>query len=308
MRIIFMGSANFAVPSLNALIDSPYNVVEVVCQPDKPAGRGLKVTGCPVAQAARDAGIPLYQPASAKRHEVYEYLDELEPDLIAVVAYGKILPKEILDIPANGCINVHASLLPKYRGAAPINWAIINGETETGVTTILMNERMDAGDILLSREVVIDELDDAVELEERLEQIGAQLLIDTIGAIEDGSVEPRPQDESRATYAPMLTKQDGLIDWSLSARTINNRVRGLLPWPVAYTNVKGNLMRIFEAHASDEKTGEEPGTVLASKDHLAVATGDGILYILEVQLEGKKRMHCEDMLHGCKIEPGTKLI
>jgi methionyl-tRNA formyltransferase len=307
MRIVFMGSAGFAVPSLNALIDSDHDILEVVCQPDKPAGRGQKITACPVAQVAREAGLPLYQPQTLKGGDVVSYFENLQPDIIVVVAYGKILPSDIIDIPPRGCVNLHSSLLPKYRGAAPINWAIIDGEVETGVTTMLINERMDAGDILLSRSVMIDELDDAVELEERLEYIGAQLLLDTLKGLEEGAITPLPQDEAQSSYAPLLKKEDGLIDWSLSAREIANRVRGLVPWPVAFTHMNGKTLRIFEAHASDEDCDEEAGTVIRCEKHLAVATGKGILYPIEVQLEGKKKMHCEDMLRGCKIDVGTKL-
>lgn len=308
MRIIFMGSAGFAVPSLNALIDSDHHVLEVVCQPDKPAGRGLKVTACPVAQAAREAGLSLYQPKTLKSGDVITHLEELQTEIIVVVAYGKILPSEIIDIPPYGCVNVHSSLLPKYRGAAPINWAIIDGEEETGVTTMLINDRMDAGDILQSAPVTIDELDNAVELEERLEQVGAQLLMETLKGLEEGTIAPIPQDEAQSSYAPLLKKEDGLIDWSLTAREIANRVRGLVPWPVAFTHLDGKVLRIFEAHASDEACRAEAGTVIRCEKHLAIATGAGVLYPLEVQLEGKKRMHCEDMLRGCKVDEGTKLI
>lgn len=307
MRIIFMGSANFAVPSLEQLVESEHDVIEVVCQPDKPAGRGRKITACPVASFAREHELSLYQPTSLKRHEAFERIQELTPDMIVVVAYGKLLPSEILELPHMGCINVHASLLPKYRGAAPINWAIINGEEETGVTTMFMNEGMDEGDILLARSVDIDELDNAIEVEERLQQLGARLLIETIRDLEKGELKGMPQDGSMATYAPILSKKDGLIDWSQSAKAVANRIRGLVPWPVAYTYVDGKLLKIFEAHAASEPCHEEPGTIIRSKEHLAIATGDGVIYPIEVQLEGKKRMKCEDMLRGCPIKAGTKL-
>jgi len=305
MKIVFMGAAHFAVPSLQALIDSPHEIIEVVCQPDRPAGRGLKMTACPVGEKAKEAGLVYHQPESLKGGEEYEHLAALSPDLIVVVAYGKILPREIIDIPPLGCVNVHASLLPKYRGAAPINWAIINGEAVTGVTTMLINERMDAGDILLSCETAIDDLDNALELEERLSVMGAELLIQTIEGIENKAIEPILQDESEATYARMLKKSDGLIDWSLSAQEIADRVRGLVPWPVAYTHMDGKLLKIFEAHVSEELCDETPGTVVTCDKHLAIATGKGIIYPIEVQLEGKKKMHCEDMLRGCKIKRGT---
>jgi methionyl-tRNA formyltransferase len=307
MRIIFMGSAGFAVPSLDKLVESDYDVIEIVCQPDKPAGRGRKITACPVASFAREHKLPLFQPETLKGHEAFERIEYLAPDLIVVVAYGKLLPVEILEIPQLGCINLHASLLPRYRGAAPINWAIINGEEETGVTTMFMNEGMDEGDILLARSVDIDEFDNAIEVEERLEQLGAHLLIETIKDIIEGGLKGMPQDNSLATYAPILSKKDGLIDWSQGAQAIANRVRGLVPWPVAHTHVEGKLLKIYEAHASDEPCGEAPGTVIRSDQHLAIATGEGVIYPIEVQIEGKKRMKCEDMLRGCPIKPGTRL-
>lgn len=302
-----MGSAGFAVPSLEQLIESEYDVIEVVCQPDKPAGRGRKITACPVAEYAREQKLSLFQPASLKGHEAFERIEYLAPDLIVVVAYGKLLPIEILGVPRLGCINLHASLLPKYRGAAPINWAIINGEEETGVTTMYMNEGMDEGDVLLARSVDIDEFDNAIEVEERLEQLGAHLLIKTIKDLVEGELKGMPQADSLATYAPILSKKDGLIDWSQSAQVIANRVRGLLPWPVAHTHVEGKLLKIFEAHAGNEPCSEAPGTVICSDDHLAIATGEGVIYPIEVQIEGKKRMKCEDMLHGHPIKAGTRL-
>ena len=307
MRIVFMGSAGFAVPSLEQLQESDYDLIEVVCQPDKPAGRGRKLTACPVAEYAREHKFSLYQPASLKRHEALEHIQDLTPDMIVVVAYGKFLPLEILELPQMGCINVHASLLPKYRGAAPINWAIINGEEETGVTTMYMNEEMDEGDILLARSVDIDEFDNAIEVEERLEQLGAHLLIETIKDLKEGELKGMPQDHSLATYAPILSKKDGLIDWTMTSKQIANRVRGLVPWPVAHTNVDGKLLKIYEAHAGNEPCDVAPGTVFRSEEHLAIATGEGVVYPIEVQLEGKKRMKCEEMLRGHPIKVGTKL-
>jgi methionyl-tRNA formyltransferase len=302
-----MGSASFAVPALEELVQSSHEILEVVCQPDKPAGRGLKMHACPVAEIARSEGLTLYQPDSVRDGDVVKHFADLYPDIIIVVAYGKILPRELLEVPPFGCINLHASLLPKYRGAAPINWAIVNGETQTGVTTILLNERMDAGDILLTHQVSIDELDDAIEVEERLSLIGAQIMLDTIQAIDDEVIDPMPQNEEDATYAPMLSKNDGLIDWTMSAKEICNRVRGLLPWPVAHTYLDGKLLKIYEAHVSDEPCSAEPGEVLAAQTYLSVATGSGVLYVLEAQIEGKKKMHCEDFLRGHEVPAGTIL-
>ncbi len=307
MKLIFMGSGGFAVPCLKALIESSHEILDVVCQPDKPAGRGLKLTACPVALAAREEGLGLFQPASLKNAEAYQHMAALNPDLIVVVAYGKILPKNILDLSPRGCVNVHASLLPKYRGAAPINWAIVNGETKTGVTTMFINEKMDEGDLLLSCEIPIDELDTAPQLEGRLEILGADLLLHTLKGVEAGTIPRTPQDGELATYAPIIKKIDGLIDWTKSAREIGRRVRGFLPWPVAFTSLDGKMLKIYEAHVSDEKCDVAPGTVINAHKYLSVATGKGVLYILEAQLEGKKRMVSEALLCGHKINAGTRL-
>jgi methionyl-tRNA formyltransferase len=307
MKIIFMGSSSFAIPSLEMLISWEHEIALVVCQPDKPAGRGLSLHPCPVALFATAKGLPLFQPRVLKDSAAVSNLKRWNPDLIIVVAYGKILPQEILDLPGRGCINVHASLLPKYRGAAPINWAIVNGETKTGVTTMLINEKMDAGDILLQESTLINTDETSDGLHDRLALIGARLLIETIKGIEDKNIVPHPQDHSQATYAPILKKEDGLINWREGAGKIINLVRGMQPWPVAYTHLEGKMLRIFHAHAAFETQTEPAGTIVSAQPSIAVATGEGNLYLDEVQLEGKKRMHVSDFLRGHHIAIGTIL-
>lgn len=307
MKIIFMGSAAFAVPSLEALIESEHEVTLAVTQCDKPSGRGLKVHECPVAAHANSKKIPLFQPLKLKDDSVCAHFSDIKPDLIVVVAYGKLIPREIFCLPKFECVNVHASLLPKYRGAAPINWAVVNGEEKTGVTTMKINERMDAGDILLQEEVKIDPTETATELHDRLAAIGAKLLIRTIEGLEKKTVEPLPQDESRATYAPMLKKEDGLIDWKKSGKEIFNLIRGMQPWPVAHTHLDSKMLKIYGAVISAESGGEAPGTVVKANKNLAVATGEGTLYLTDVQLEGKKRMPVDAFLRGHKIKLGQVL-
>lgn len=304
MRIVFMGSAPFAVPSLEALLKAGHDVALVVTQCDKPAGRGLKVHACAVAECAKKNSIPLFQPATLKEPETRSKIRSAGAELIVIVAYGKILPKEVLEMPKLGCVNVHASLLPKYRGAAPINWAIARGETKTGVTTMFINERMDAGDILLQKESAIGADECAPELYERLAKTGAELLIETITGIENKTVRPRPQDEREATYAPIIKKEDGLIDWQRPAREIANLVRGMQPWPVAHTYIDGKMLKIFRAHSENppDLPSSKAGTVVEAERNLAVATGDGTLYLTDVQLEGKKRMTAEAFLRGHKIK------
>lgn len=302
-----MGSAAFAVPSIEALFASAHRVVEVVTQPDKPAGRGMKIRECPAAKVAKKLGLPLFQPGNVRGKDTIEHLRSLRPDLIVVVAYGKILPPEVISIPGYGAVNVHASLLPKYRGAAPINWAIVMGERETGVTTQLIGNKLDAGDILFSVRTPIDDSETAEELHERLAPIGARLLIETIGAIERGEAKPMPQDDAAATYAPVLKKEDGRIDWTKSAWDLFNMVRGLWPWPGTYTTVEGKILRVHKVALVETSTASMPGTIVEVSPHLEVACGDGSLRLLEVQLEGKRRMSVGDFLRGHKIEKGVLL-
>ena len=258
MRIVFMGTPDFAVPCLQAVLDDGHEVCGVFTQPDKPKGRGYTLTPPPVKELALKYNLPVYQPNSLRTGEAYEILKELAPDLIAVVAYGKILPKEILDLPPMGCVNVHGSLLPKYRGAAPIQWAVLNGDKVTGVTTMFMAEGMDTGDILLTEETEIPENETSGELFDRLKDMGARLLVKTIHGLEKGELTPIPQNEAEATHAPMLSKELSAIDWNTSAWEVHNKVRGLSPWPTAHTMFRGKRMKVLETEVFPEKNGE-PG-------------------------------------------------
>lgn len=304
LRIVFMGTPEFAVPSLRALIEVGENVVAIVTQPDKPRGRGKKLTPPPVREAALKHNIPVFQPEKIKDEPFITAISNFSPDVIAVVAYGKILPKAILDIPPKGCINVHASILPKYRGAAPINWAIINGEKETGITTMLLDEGMDTGDMLLTEKVEIRDDDTTSSLHDRLKYIGADLLIKTIKDIKSETIRPIPQDDSQATYAPMLKKEDGRIDWTMKAEEIKNLIRGLNPWPGAYTRWDGKQIKIFKAEV-EAGVKEEPGTVInISTEGIFAATGKGILLIKELQPENKNRMTASEFIKGYRIVKG----
>ncbi|MDP2681405.1 MAG: methionyl-tRNA formyltransferase [Deltaproteobacteria bacterium] len=299
-----MGTPEFAVPSLRALIEVGENVVAIVTQPDKPRGRGKKLTPPPVREAALKHNIPVFQPEKIKDEPFITAISNFSPDVIAVVAYGKILPKAILDIPPKGCINVHASILPKYRGAAPINWAIINGEKETGITTMLLDEGMDTGDMLLTEKVEIRDDDTTSSLHDRLKYIGADLLIKTIKDIKSETIRPIPQDDSQATYAPMLKKEDGRIDWTMKAEEIKNLIRGLNPWPGAYTRWDGKQIKIFKAEV-EAGVKEEPGTVInISTEGIFAATGKGILLIKELQPENKNRMTASEFIKGYRIVKG----
>lgn len=307
MKIVFMGSAAFAVPSLEALAASRHEIVEVVTQADKPAGRGMHIKACPAAEAARRLGLPVFQPKGVKDPEAIWHIRSLGAELIVVVAYGKILPAEILKIPPRGCVNVHASLLPKYRGAAPIAWAIANGERETGVTTQLITEELDAGDILLARQTPIGSAESASQLHDRLAPMGALLLLRTIEGLERRTIKPVPQDHSKATRAPIIKKEDGHIDWKKPAGEIFNRVRGLNPWPGTFTFLVGKQFIVHKAAALDIEQDAAPGTVVENQGRLAVACGEGTLYLMEVQPEGRKRMPAADFLRGHKVPVGTVL-
>ena len=308
MQIIFMGSPEFAVASLGALIHSHHKVELVVTQPDKKAGRGQNITPCPIAIFAAEHGLPVEKPATLKGNsELSEKLRHLAPDIVIVVAYGKILPPEFLKISKKGCVNVHASLLPMYRGASPINWAIINGDTKTGVTTMLINERMDEGDILLQCATEITPEDTAGTLSEHLSAIGADLLLKTLERIEKSGLKGIPQEHDKATYTQKLKKEDGLIDWSAGAREIYNRVRGLQPWPGAYTS-SGERLAIFDTAVIDIDSAEKPGTIVSVEKGIIVATGKGQLCILEVQVAGKKRMMAVEFVKGAKLKAGDRFV
>lgn len=315
MRVIFMGTPEFAVPSLKALIESPHDdVVAVVTQPDRPKGRHGALTPPPVKVVAEQHNIPVYQPVKVKDKAFIPVFAELNPDVIAVVAYGQLLSQEILDIPPRWCINIHASLLPKYRGSAPINWALINGEKITGVTSMIVSKALDSGPLLLKREVPVGDDDDASMLHDKLSNAGGDLLIETLDGIRNGVLRPMPQDESEATYFPMLEKTDGLIDWNRKAEEIRNRIRGLNPWPGTYTYLLGAMLKIFKA---DIISGQWPvvggqtyksGTVLDVSDKgIVIAAGAGYLSIKELQLEGKRRMTVSEFIRGHKIEKGMVL-
>jgi methionyl-tRNA formyltransferase len=306
MNIIFMGTPDFAVPSLKALINSNYNVVGVVCQPDRPSGRGRKLTSPPVRILAEANSIPVLQPEKIRTDEFFEEIKSFKPDLICVTAYGKIIPPNILELPKYGCVNVHASLLPKYRGAAPINWAIINGEKTTGITTMLMDEGMDTGDILLKKEIEIGEDDTSIELSEKLSVIGAELLIKTIEKGQNDEIEPIKQNDSEATSAPIIKKDLGRIDWSKSSEEIRNLIRGTQPWPGAFTSYNGKNFKIYKASVNSQKG--DPGKVLASDEgKLVIGAGKNSLEINELQIEGGKRLNISDFLRGTQIDVGTIL-
>lgn len=301
-----MGTPGFAAPSLKALIESADEVVALVAQPDKPSGRGLKPSRPPTCMIAEEHGIPVLQPPGIRTDEFLQALSKLRPDLICVAAYGKILPKTVLELPRFGCLNVHASLLPKYRGAAPVNWALARGENVTGITIMQMDEGMDTGDMLLTREIPIDYYDTGETLSEKLSHAGAELLLQAIGELKKGGLRPLKQDGSAATYAPMLKKEDGRIDWRKPAREIRNQVRGMQPWPGAYSYSNGKMIKIYKAELTEGEGA--PGEVLtAGQGILRVMTGEGALDILELQMEGGKRLDAKAFLSGRKIEPGAVL-
>ena len=300
-----MGTPDFAVPSLQALIDAGHDVCAVYTQPDKPQGRKQILTAPPVKTLALEHDIPVFQPNTLKNEDEQARLRELAPEVIIVVAYGKLLPKAVLDIPPHGCINVHGSLLPRWRGAAPIQWAVIAGDEMAGVTTMQMAEGLDTGDMLLTYETKVGEKETAGELFDRLAQSGAELLTETLVKLDE--ITPRPQDDAQSCYAHMLDKQMAVIDWSKSAHEIDCLIRGLNPWPIALTTLSGERLKVF---AAEKAAGNgEPGTVLEAdpKKGLTVACGEGALGLTEIQLVGGKRMKATDFLRGHAIEVGTKL-
>jgi len=303
-----MGTPSFAVPTLRAIHESNHELIGVVTQPDKPRGRGRKLGISPVKELAMGLRLPIMQPETTRDEAFIEEVNRMSPDLIVVAAYGRMLTRELLDLPPHGCINVHASLLPKYRGAAPIQWAIVNGERRTGVTVMKMDEGMDTGDILLTQEVGITDTDTAQSLHDKLAQVGAGLVINALDGVERGTIRPAPQENSMASYAPPLKKEDGLIDWSRAAREIYNRIRGLDPWPGAFTYLRGSRLKVFSGEVIDEEVRDRPGKVVQSEpEGVKVSTGTGFLVIEEVQLEGRKRMPIREFLIGNEIPPGTQL-
>lgn len=325
MKVIFMGTPDFSVGTLNALIEAGHEVTLAVTQPDKPKGRGKTMQFPPVKEAALAHGIEVYQPRRVREEACIQRLRKYEADIIVVVAFGQILPKEILEMPRHGCINVHASLLPKYRGAAPIQWAVINGEQVTGVTVMRMDEGLDTGDMILKEEVRLAAEETGGSLFERLAQTGAELCLRALTAIEDGTATYTPQDHDMATHTTIIKKQLGEIDWKKPAQELERLIRGLNPWPSAYTYLNGKTLKIWKAavegqpgneradrpEAGQEQTEAsakmEPGSVAqVTKDSLTVQTGQGNLRLLEVQLEGKKRMTIDAFLRGFTVDKGCK--
>ena len=312
MKIVFAGSPRFAVPTLERLVAAGYEILCVITQPDRPVGREQKLQPPPVKEAALRLGLPTYQPERIKRDEPRAHLEQLKPEAVVVVGYGQILPPWLLELPKYGCINLHGSLLPAYRGAAPIQWAVANGEEKTGLTTMLMDPGMDTGPILLQWETEIGAEETAVELGERMSGPGAKLMIETLQRLEQGNVPPLAQDNSRATKAPLLKKEHGQIDWNLTAGEIFNRVRGFQPWPGAYTGFRGKKLQIWRAQLGDDSSSDAShtaGQMIIDNDNLCIACGNKTaLKLLEVQMEGKRRMCTSDFLHGNRPKTGEQLL
>lgn len=307
MRAVFMGTPDFSVPVLEAMVNAGHQIAGVVTQPDKPKGRGKAVAFSPVKEAALKYGLPIYQPVKVRDPEFVKVLRKLAPEVIVVVAFGQILSREILELPRYGCVNVHASLLPMYRGASPIQHVILNGEKETGVTTMMMDTGIDTGDMLLKTVIPIDEKETGGSLHDKLAKAGGPLLIETLDQLSRGTAVRIPQ-EGETCYAGMLTKAMGRMDFTRSAEELERQVRGLYPWPGAYTSVNGKTLKVFRASVSDEESGREPGRVVQiAEKGFCVQTGKGLLQIEEVQLEGKKRMEAEAFLRGYSLDCDTKL-
>ena len=304
--VVFMGTPDFAVPALKALADSPeYDVKLVVSQPDKPQGRKQILTPSPVKQLALQYGFEMYQPVNLRSDEAFEIINSFSPDFIVVSAYGNILPKRILDIPRYGCVNLHGSLLPKYRGAAPIQWSVINGDEITGVTTMLMDVGLDTGDILLTSEKVIGPDETAGEVFDALANLCPELLLTTLEALEQGSITPVKQDNDKATYVSVLKKEMSVIDWSETASTIHNLIRGMNPWPVARTDFNGKVLKVYSSAVCDEKSSLSAGSVKIKGDSIFVTCAEGtVLRLCEIQLEGSKRMTSAEFLRGRSFPDG----
>ena len=305
MKVIFMGTPDFSVGTLEALIGAGHEVVLVVTQPDKPKGRGGKMQYTPVKEAAVAHGIPVFQPVKIREPEAVEELRKYNADIMVVIAFGQILPKEILDMTPYGCINVHASLLPSYRGAAPIQWAVIDGEKESGVTTMMMDVGLDTGDMLEQKAIPLDEKETGGSLFDKLSALGGSMILSTLKGLENGTITRTPQGESGTSYAKMLTKEMGHIDWTKDAVSIERLVRGLNPWPSAYTSYAGKTMKIWSAEVTDLPGERAPGKIHVTKDRLFFETGEGVLDVKELQLEGKKRMDTASFLRGFQMEDGS---
>ena len=323
MRIVFMGTPDFSVPALKALVEAGHQVIAVVTQPDKPKGRGKEVQMTPVKIQAMEYGIPVYQPAKVREASFVEVLKGLEADVYVVIAFGQLLPKAVLELPKYGCINIHASLLPKYRGAAPIQWCVIDGERETGITTMMMDVGLDTGDMLEKTVIPIEEKETGGSLHDKLSLAGGALILSTLKKLEEGTLVRTPQTDEGTCYAKMLTKSLGDIDWNQSAVSIERLIRGLNPWPSAYTLWNGKTIKIWSADVTTSReaaaflsesgvpseTGITPGTVVCSDKHsLVVCTGDGLLSVRELQMEGKKRMDTPAFLRGYPIPEGDVFV
>ena len=311
MRLVFLGTPAFAVPTLERIVESGRQVLLVVTQPDRPRGRGQKLAPSSVKEAAMRLGLPVFQPERLRRPEAVARLRELAADAMVVVGYGQIIPQSIIDLAPLGIINVHASLLPKYRGAGPVQWAILNGETITGVTTMRIDAGLDTGDILLKARTEIGPEETAVELGNRLAVMGADLLVETLERLDWGTLTPEKQNPAEATYAPLLKKEDGLIDWRQPAAAIHNRVRGLQPWPGAFTRIQGHTLHIWKSRPAIETTGAAnggrvPGRVVTLKPFV-VSCGEGALELLEMQLEGRKRLSAADFINGRHLNENDSL-
>ncbi len=309
MKIVYMGTPDFSVGPLKALIEAGHEISLVVCQPDRPKGRSKEPAPCPVKECALEYGLKIFQPERIKRAEAVEELKKYPADVFVVAAFGQILSKEILDMPRFGCLNIHASLLPKYRGAAPIQYAVINGDEKSGVTIMQMDEGIDTGDILLQREVAIDADETGGSLFDKLSVLGSELITEALSALETGSLSPVKQDGSKATHVGMLSKEDGRINWFRSAQEIERLIRGTDPWPGAYTSLHSKVLKIWKAEVADaeEDKGAQGMVVGVDKDSFLVACGKGVLKIKELQIEGRKRMSCADFLRGVRIETGEHL-
>lgn len=308
MRVVFMGTPEFSVGTLDAMCKAGHEVVAVFTQPDKQKGRGKSILMTPVKERALELNIPVYQPEKLKEDENYELLKELNPDVIVVVAYGQLITKRILDLPKYGCINVHASLLPKYRGAAPIQWAVIDGEEVSGVTIMKMDESLDTGDMIMKTELVLDEKETGGSLHDKLAIEGANLLVKALEALENNTATYTKQDDSKMTYAKKLTKELGNIDFSMPSKEIERLVRGLNPWPSAYTAYDGKNMKIWDVDVTDKQFDGKNGEIVeVSKNDFTIKTSDGGIIVKEVQLQGKKRMDAGSFLRGTKVEKGVIL-
>lgn len=305
MKILFFGSAEFALPTLDALITAGHSICEVVCQPDRPAGRGQHLATPPLGDYAREKGLPLFQPERLRDPAAIQHCLEHHADIFVVVAYGQIIPNELLIAAKHQCVNLHPSLLPKYRGAAPINWPIIQGDAVTGVSTMYLVEALDAGDVLMQYPVPIDPTDTATTMYDKLSKIGARVMVETLAGLEKNEITPQRQDDAQATYAEKLTKGHGQIKWDLPADVVARLVRGLQPWPMAHAQWNGKLLKIHNAEAVPLATTQAPGTIVSVGDKITVATGQGRIAIETLQIEGKRAMSAKEFLNGHALKVGS---